>query len=173
MPGTPQRQLRKVFHLTSERSEDSRDQMPDREIPRFARNVDALVYPQAESSHHNNSNSLCLAGHCGASNGYVESGTPELSAASQSPARSSSGVRARIPISVSIIQAFLFLVHIAMYATWTFFWGAPDISHAVELRIALAILVRQLRRGVPFWRTNISIRWSAPFTPSPRFGSAL
>jgi predicted MPP superfamily phosphohydrolase len=70
----------------------------------------------------------------------TESGSPELSAASQSPARSSSGVRARIPIAVSIIQSFLFLVHAAIYATWTFFWGAPDSSRAVELRIALAIL---------------------------------
>jgi predicted MPP superfamily phosphohydrolase len=70
----------------------------------------------------------------------MELGTPELTAASQSPARSSPGVRARIPIAVSFIQAFLFLIHIALYATWTFFWGAPDYSRAVELRIALAIL---------------------------------
>jgi predicted MPP superfamily phosphohydrolase len=70
----------------------------------------------------------------------MESGTPELSAASQSPARTSPGVRVRIPIAVSIIQAFLFLVHAAIYATWTFFWGSPDSSHAVELRIVLAIL---------------------------------
>jgi uncharacterized protein len=70
----------------------------------------------------------------------MESGTPELSAASQSPARSPTGVRARIPIAVSIIQSFLFLVHIAIYATWTFFWGTPDISRALELRIAMAIL---------------------------------
>jgi predicted MPP superfamily phosphohydrolase len=70
----------------------------------------------------------------------MESGTPELSAATQSPARSSSSVRARIPIAISIIQAFLFLVHFAIYETWTFFWGAPDGSRAVELRIALAIL---------------------------------
>jgi predicted MPP superfamily phosphohydrolase len=70
----------------------------------------------------------------------MESGTPELSAATQSPARSSSSVRARIPIAVSIIQTFLFLVHFAIYETWTFFWGAPDGSRAVELRIALAIL---------------------------------
>jgi hypothetical protein len=41
---------------------------------------------------------------------------------------------------VSIIQAFLFLVHIAIYATWTFFWGATDSARAMELRIALAIL---------------------------------
>src|SRR5258708_20984892 len=70
----------------------------------------------------------------------MEPGTPELASAAQSPARSSPGVRARIPIAVSIIQAFLFLVHIAIYATWTFFWGTPDFSRAVELRIALAIL---------------------------------
>jgi predicted MPP superfamily phosphohydrolase len=70
----------------------------------------------------------------------TESGTPELSATTQSPPRSSSSVRARIPIAVSIIQAFLFLIHIALYATWTFFWGTPDYSRAVELRIALAIL---------------------------------
>jgi len=70
----------------------------------------------------------------------TESGTPELAAASQSPARSTPGVRARIPIFVSIIQSFLFLVHIALYATWTFFWGTPDVSRAVELRTALAIL---------------------------------
>src|SRR5580704_9501759 len=70
----------------------------------------------------------------------AESDTPELSAATQSPARSSHGVRASIPIFVSIIQAFLFLVHIAIYATWIFFRGAPDDSRLLELRIALAIL---------------------------------
>jgi predicted MPP superfamily phosphohydrolase len=70
----------------------------------------------------------------------MASGSPELSAAAQSPSRSSSSVRARIPIAISIIQAFLFLVHFATYETWTFFWGAPDGSRAVELRIALAIL---------------------------------
>ncbi len=73
----------------------------------------------------------------------TESTTPELSAASQSPSRaaSSSGERARIPVMVSIIQTFLFLVHIAIYATWTFFWGGPDSPRAaVELRLAMAIL---------------------------------
>jgi predicted MPP superfamily phosphohydrolase len=70
----------------------------------------------------------------------IESETPELGAASQSRARSSSGVRARIPIAVSIIQAFLFLVHIAIYTTWTYFWGAMDMTSAMELRIGLAIL---------------------------------
>ena len=70
----------------------------------------------------------------------MEPGTPELTAASQSPARTSHGVRARIPVAVSIIQAFLFLVHFALYGTWTFFWGVQDSSHVAELRIALAIL---------------------------------
>ena len=70
----------------------------------------------------------------------TESSTPELSAASRSAGRSSSNVRARIPMAVSIIQTFLFLVHIAIYLTWTFFRGAPDSSRAVALRIALAIL---------------------------------
>ena len=70
----------------------------------------------------------------------TESGTPELTATSQSRTRPSSGVRARIPIAVSVIQSFLFLVHFAIYATWTFFWGPLDASHVLELRIALAIL---------------------------------
>jgi predicted MPP superfamily phosphohydrolase len=70
----------------------------------------------------------------------MEPGTPELSAATQSPARASPSVRARIPIAVSIIQVFLFLVHLAIYATWTFFWGTMDYSRAADLRIALAVL---------------------------------
>src|SRR5579862_5136943 len=70
----------------------------------------------------------------------AESGTPELTAASQSRPRHASSARSRIPIAVSIIQAFLFLVHIAIYSTWTFFWGIQDNSRAVELRIAFAIL---------------------------------
>jgi predicted MPP superfamily phosphohydrolase len=70
----------------------------------------------------------------------MPSTTPELSAASRSNDRPSSGLRARIPIAVSIIQAFLFLVHLGIYATWIFFRGAPDDSRLLELRIALAIL---------------------------------
>ena len=84
--------------------------------------------------------SMCDAAPCCASNPLMESGTPELSAASQTPARSSPGVRARIPIAVSIIQAFLFLVHFAIYVTWKFFWGMPNFSGAVGPRFALAIL---------------------------------
>jgi uncharacterized protein len=69
-----------------------------------------------------------------------ESGASELTAASTSRARHSSSARSSIPIFVSIIQTFLFLVHIAIYATWAFFWGVPDGSHGIELRIALGIL---------------------------------
>jgi hypothetical protein len=70
----------------------------------------------------------------------MDSTTPELSATSQSPAHSSSGVRAGIPLFVSIIQTILFLVHIVIYATGIFFLGTPDSSHAIELRIAFAVL---------------------------------
>ncbi len=69
-----------------------------------------------------------------------ESSTPEFTAASQARPRPASNVRSGIPLFVSIIQAFLFLVHLAIYATWTFFWGALDGSRAVELRIAFVIL---------------------------------
>ncbi len=31
-------------------------------------------------------------------------------------------------------------MHLALYATWTFFWGALAYSHTVELRITLAVL---------------------------------
>jgi uncharacterized protein len=70
----------------------------------------------------------------------MDSTTPGLSAASQSPARSARRVRARIPVFVSVIQGFLFLVHLAVYGTWTFFWGTLEVHRAVELRVALAIL---------------------------------
>ena len=70
----------------------------------------------------------------------MASTTPELSAASQSPARSTPGLGSRLPIAISIIQVFLFAVHIALYATWSFFWGTADFSRTVELRSALAIL---------------------------------
>jgi uncharacterized protein len=71
-----------------------------------------------------------------------ESSTPELTAASQAPARRSTGVRARPPIAgfVAAVQAFLFLIHIALYGTWLFFWGAGDSSRVAELRMALAVL---------------------------------
>ena len=70
----------------------------------------------------------------------VESDTPELSTAARSPAtfvprcaRQNSHLRIHH-------SGDSFLVHIAIYGTWIFFWGASDSSHVVQLRIALAIL---------------------------------
>jgi predicted MPP superfamily phosphohydrolase len=70
----------------------------------------------------------------------MASGTPELSAASQSQAGYTSNERARIPIFVSVVQGFLFFVHIVIYGTWMFFWTPVESSHTTELRIALALL---------------------------------
>jgi predicted MPP superfamily phosphohydrolase len=72
----------------------------------------------------------------------AENGSSELAAASHSPARPSAGVRARPPIAgfVALVQAFLFAVHFALYATWSYFWDLGDSSHAVQLQIAVAIL---------------------------------
>jgi uncharacterized protein len=41
---------------------------------------------------------------------------------------------------VAIVQAILLLVHLVVYATWTFFWGPLNVAHTVELRAALAFL---------------------------------
>jgi predicted MPP superfamily phosphohydrolase len=68
----------------------------------------------------------------------IESETPELTTASQS--QPASNVRSRIPVAVAIIQSFLFLIHIAIYATWTYFWGTLEYSSAAGLRITLAVL---------------------------------
>ena len=50
---------------------------------------------------------------------------------------------------VSIVQAFLFLVHIALYATWTFFWGASRFFTRRATANRAGRFVRQLRRGLP------------------------
>lgn len=70
----------------------------------------------------------------------MDTTTPELSATTQSPARSSSRAGRRIPLFVAVIQAFLFLVHLALYGTWAFFWGPQDSSRTLEMRAALAFL---------------------------------
>jgi len=70
----------------------------------------------------------------------MASGSPELSAASHSQAGYSPQERARIPIFVSIVQGFLFVIHLVIYFTWTFFWTPAESSHTAELRITLAIL---------------------------------
>jgi predicted MPP superfamily phosphohydrolase len=70
----------------------------------------------------------------------MASGSPELSAASPSRAGYSPKERARIPVFVSVVQGFLFFVHLVIYGTWMFFWAPAESSHATELRIALAVL---------------------------------
>ncbi|HEX4642480.1 MAG TPA: metallophosphoesterase [Candidatus Acidoferrales bacterium] len=70
----------------------------------------------------------------------MASTTPEFTATPQSPARASAHVPGRIPVFVSVVQTFLFLVHLAIYGTWTYFWGPQDASRILELRIAVAIL---------------------------------
>jgi len=66
---------------------------------------------------------------------------PELAAAPQSRARSLPRSRTRPPIAgfVLIIQAILILIHVALYATWTFFWGAPA-SGSAALPATLGLL---------------------------------
>jgi len=49
-------------------------------------------------------------------------------------------VRARISIFVAVVQSVLFLTHLVLYETWTFFWGPMDPSALIRLQAALAIL---------------------------------
>jgi uncharacterized protein len=70
----------------------------------------------------------------------TESGSPELSATSQSPAHASSAVRPRIPTFVVVIQSILLLIHLFLYVTWVFFWGTRSDGGAHELQGAIAFL---------------------------------
>jgi uncharacterized protein len=49
-------------------------------------------------------------------------------------------VRARISITIAIIQSILILIHLALYGTWMFFWGPSDFVPVVDLRITVAVL---------------------------------
>ncbi len=49
-------------------------------------------------------------------------------------------MRRRIPVFIAIVQSILFLVHLVLYLTWTFFWGAMNPSALLDLRVALALL---------------------------------
>ncbi len=49
-------------------------------------------------------------------------------------------MRARISTFIAIVQSFLLLVHLALYATWMFFLAPINSSHRAELRVTLAIL---------------------------------
>jgi uncharacterized protein len=69
-----------------------------------------------------------------------ETSTSQFTAASRSEARPLPRVRARLPIAgfVLVIQAILILIHVALYATWEFFWG-PSLP-GPALAIALGLL---------------------------------
>lgn len=49
-------------------------------------------------------------------------------------------MRRRIPVFIAIVQSILFLVHLVVYVTWTFFWGPMNPSRLLDLRFALALL---------------------------------
>lgn len=70
----------------------------------------------------------------------MASTTPELTTTSRSRSRSSEPTRAQIPIFVSLVQAFLFLVHLAIYGTWMYFWGPQDDTRTLEFRLGMALL---------------------------------
>jgi hypothetical protein len=70
----------------------------------------------------------------------METTTPELSSTGRSQARAASSERGRIPIFVSVIQAILFMAHLAIYGTWMFFWGAQGSAQITELRVTFAVL---------------------------------
>jgi uncharacterized protein len=49
-------------------------------------------------------------------------------------------VRARLPIFIAVVQSILFLVHLVLYLTWTFFWGIRNFSTLFQLQVILAFL---------------------------------
>jgi uncharacterized protein len=69
-----------------------------------------------------------------------ETSTSQFAAPSRSQTRPLPRVRARLPIAgfVAVVQVFLILIHVALYATWEFFWGPSSSGPA--LAIVLAIL---------------------------------
>jgi uncharacterized protein len=49
-------------------------------------------------------------------------------------------VRRRLPIFIAVVQSILFLVHLVLYVTWTFFWGPIEPSALLKLQVSLALL---------------------------------
>ena len=49
-------------------------------------------------------------------------------------------MRTRVAVFVVIIQSVLFLAHLFLYQTWTFFWVTPDRPGLSKLQLALALL---------------------------------
>ena len=62
---------------------------------------------------------------------------------------------------IAIFQSVLFLGHVFLYETWTYFWQAPDPPGVSPLQLTLAILsVSFLATSLLAFRyNNIVLRW--------------
>ena len=49
-------------------------------------------------------------------------------------------MRTRISTFIAIVQSFLLVVHVALYATWAYFLGPFDPGCRISMQITLAIL---------------------------------
>jgi predicted MPP superfamily phosphohydrolase len=84
---------------------------------------------------------MCLRARLNASNAIVKTESPELkTTASPVSAHPISRRRTSLPVVIAVLQSVLFVIHYFLYATWTFFWGKPELSHALALQIALGVL---------------------------------
>jgi predicted MPP superfamily phosphohydrolase len=54
---------------------------------------------------------------------------------------------------IAVVQLILLLVHLVLYGTWRFFWGALNFRHTVELSVAFAFL------SVSFVAASFVARW--------------
>jgi len=74
-----------------------------------------------------------------ASNLAVTTEAPELKTSSPVSAHSVPKGRSNIPLEIAVFQCLWFGIHYFLYASGRFFWGQPELPHAVALQIALAI----------------------------------
>src|ERR1700683_3150874 len=70
-------------------------------------------------------------------------------------------MRSRLVVFIAIFQSVLFLGHIFLYETWTYFWKAPDPPGVSPLQLTLGILsVSFLVTSLLAFRyTNPLLRW--------------
>jgi predicted MPP superfamily phosphohydrolase len=70
-------------------------------------------------------------------------------------------MKARLVVFIAIFQSVLFLGHIFLYETWTYFWQAPDPPGISPLQLTLGILsVSFLVTSLLAFRyTNTLLRW--------------
>ena len=70
-------------------------------------------------------------------------------------------MKARLVVFIAIFQSVLFLGHLFLYETWTYFWQAPDSPGISALQLGLAILsVSFLVTSLLAFRyTNALLRW--------------